>query len=183
MTTEQFALLPEEITVRELRYQVHQKGFRTKTITLVTTLLDDRVYTLPEIAELYRRRWEIETNFGHVKMTMKMDVLKCKTVVGVLRELHVFALIYNLVRQVMIEAALRQNVSVNRISFIDAVRWLQSAQPGDELRKLVVVPDRPTRYEPRVRKRRPKKYKLEAPASGYFLRILIHSMALQACNG
>jgi hypothetical protein len=91
---------------------------------------------------------------------MKMDVLKCKTVDGVLKELHVFALIYNLVRQVMVEAALRQNVSVNRISFIDALRWLRSAQPGDKLSKLVVVPERPNRYEPRVRKRRPKAYKL-----------------------
>ena len=103
---------------------------------------------------------EIETNFGHVKTTMKMDVLKCKTVDGVLKELHVFALIYNLVRQVMVEAALRQNVPLTRISFIDALRWLKSAQPGDELSKLVVNPDRPDRYEPRVRKRRPKKYKL-----------------------
>jgi len=160
MTAEQFASLPDEITVRELRYQVHQKGFRTKNITLVTTLLDDEVYSLAEIASLYRRRWEIETNFGHVKTTMAMDVLKCKTVDGVLRELHVFALIYNLVRQVMVEAALRQHVPVSRISFIDAVRWLQSAQPGDQLSKLVVVPERPNRYEPRVRKRRPKKYKL-----------------------
>jgi hypothetical protein len=160
MTTEQFISLPDEITVRELRYQVHQKGFRTKTITLVTTLLDDSIYSLPEIAALYQRRWEIETNFGHVKTTMKMDVLKCRTVDGVLRELHVFGMIYNLVRQVMVEAALRQHVAVNRISFIDALRWLQSAQPGDDLSGLVVVPERPDRYEPRVRKRRPKEYKL-----------------------
>ena len=91
---------------------------------------------------------------------MKMDVLKCRTVDGVLRELHVFGMIYNLVRQVMVEAALRQHVAVNRISFIDALRWLQSAQPGDDLSGLVVVPERPDRYEPRVRKRRPKEYKL-----------------------
>ncbi len=160
MTAEQFASLPDEIIVRELRYNIYQKGFRVKTITLVTTLLDEEVYSLPEIADLFRRRWEIETNFAHVKTTMKMDVLKCKTVDGVLRELHVFALIYNLVRQVMVEAALRQNVPPTRVSFIDALRWLKSAQPGDELSKLVVNPDRPDRYEPRVRKRRPKKYKL-----------------------
>jgi hypothetical protein len=92
--------------------------------------------------------------------TMKMDVLKCKTVDGVLRELHVFALIYNLVRQVMVQAAIHQNVPVNRISFIDALRWLNSAQPGETLSNLVVLPHRPDRYEPRVRKRRPKKYKL-----------------------
>lgn len=160
MTVEQFASLPREITVRELRYDVHQKGFRVKNVTLVTTLLNDQVYSLPELAELFRRRWEQETNFAHVKTTMKMDVLKCKTVDGVPKELHVFALIYNLVRQVMVHAALRQNVPVTRISFIDAMRWLQSALPGDELTKLVVLPDRPNRYEPRVKKRRPKQYKL-----------------------
>jgi hypothetical protein len=89
---------------------------------------------------------------------MKMDVLKCKTVEGVLKELQVFALIYNLVRQVMMLAAARQNVDVRRISFIDALRWLQTAEPGDELPQLVVNPDRPNRLEPRVRKRRPKEY-------------------------
>ena len=160
MTTEQFKALPEEITVRELRYEVHQKGFRVKQVTLVTTLLNDVIYSLPEIAELYRRRWEQETNFGHVKTTMKVDVLKCKTVEGVLKELHVFALIYNPVRQIIIEAATRQKVAVHRISFIDALRWLKSALPGDNLAELVALPDRPKRYEPRVRKRRPKQYKL-----------------------
>ena len=150
----------DEITVRELRYTVHQKGFRVKKVTLVTTLLNDEIYSLPELVELYRRRWEQETNFGHVKTTMKMDVLKCKTVDGVLKELHVFALIYNLVRQVMMQAALRQNVPVTRISFIDALRWLQSALPGEELDTLVVLPVRPNRSEPRVKKRRPKQYKL-----------------------
>ncbi len=79
MSVEQFEALPNEITVRELRYDVHQNGFRVKKVTLVTTLLDDEVYSLPELAELYRRRWEQETNFGHIKTTMKMDVLKCKT--------------------------------------------------------------------------------------------------------
>ena len=160
MSVEQFSALPDEITVRELRYEVHQKGFRTKTVTLVTTLLDADVYSFTDLAELYHRRWEIETNFGHVKTTMKMDVLKCKTVDGVLRELQVFALIYNLIREVMLQAAKQQGVPVNRISFIDAMRWLDAAQFGDELSRLVVLPDRPNRYEPRVKKRRPKQYKL-----------------------
>ena len=91
---------------------------------------------------------------------MKMDVLKCKTVDGVLKELHVFALIYNLVRQVMLAAARRQKTLANRISFIDALRWLKSAQQDSELRDLVVLPYRPNRYEPRVKKRRPNNYKL-----------------------
>ncbi len=54
--------------------------------TLVTTLLDHELYSLDDIAELYRRRWEVETNFGHIKTTMGMDVLKCKTIGGVLRD-------------------------------------------------------------------------------------------------
>jgi len=160
MSAQQFAAVPSSIMVRELRYTIHEKGFRPKQITLVTTLLDADRYSLPRLADLFLQRWEIETNFGHLKTTMKMDVLKCKTVDGVLRELQVFALIYNMVRQVMQEAARRQRVDVRRISFIDALRWLQTAKPGDELPQLVVNPYRPNRIEPRVRKRRPKQYPL-----------------------
>jgi Transposase DDE domain len=156
----QFAALPDTLVLRELRFHVTEKGFRTKHITLVTTLLDAEVYSFEAVAELYGQRWRIETNFAHIKITMEMDVLKCKTVEGVLKELTVFALIYNLVRQVMLEAARRQHVDVERISFIDALRWLTLAQPGDKLSKLVVNPHRPFRIEPRVRKRRPKQYPL-----------------------
>ena len=158
MTREQFESLPNEITVRELRYTINQKGFRAKQITLVTTLLDHSIYSLEELADLFRKRWEIETHFGHIKTTMAMDVLKCKTVAGVLKELHVFALLYNLVRQVIVLAAEEQNVAVERISFIDALRWLQSARSSDRLDTLFVNPLRPNRFEPRVRKRRPKTY-------------------------
>lgn len=160
MDAEQYAALPGVIEVRELRYAVHQQGFRPKKITLVTTLLDAERYPLEELAEQFRRRWEIETNFAHLKTTMKMDVLKCKTVNGVLGEMYVFAIVYNLVRQVVLEASRRQGVAVGRISFIDALRWLQAAQPDEPMPGLVVNPHRPGRYEPRVRKRRPKQYSL-----------------------
>lgn len=160
MSSEQFATLPAAIVVRELRYSIQERGFRPTQITLVSTLLDAECYSLSDLASLFCQRWQIETNFGHLKTTMKMDVLKCQTVDGVLKELQVFALVYNLVRQVMLEAASRQNVELNRISFIDALRWLQSARPGDELPPLVVNPYRPNRLEPRVRKRRPKSYPL-----------------------
>lgn len=160
MEQPQYEELPDSIRVRELRYTIDRKGFRTKQITLVTTLLDADRYPLSELAEQFRRRWEIETNFGHLKTTMKMDVLKCQTVEGVLRELQVFALIYNLVRQVMLAASVKQQVDVRRISFIDAWRWLQIAVPDDALPNLVVNPERNNRIEPRVKKRRPKRYPL-----------------------
>ncbi len=157
---QQYAQLPERLEVRELRYRVHQNGFRVETITLVTTLVDADRYRFADVADLFLARWGIETNFGHLKTTMGLDVLKCKTVNGVLKELIVFALIYNLVRLVMGQAARRQQVSIDRISFIDALRWLTSAQDDEPLPALIVNPHRPYRYEPRVRKRRPKQYPL-----------------------
>ena len=160
MTAEQYEALPETLTVRELRYEVGRPGFRTRTVTLVTTLLDAEAYPLEALAKLYGARWRVELYLRHLKTTMKMDVLKCKTVDGVLKELTVFAIVYNLVRVVMVEAARRQGVDVERISFVDALRWLAQAKPGDELPELVVNPERPGRYEPRVRKRRPKQYPL-----------------------
>jgi IS4 transposase len=160
MTAAQFAALPDALTVRELRYEIQQPGFRSRQITLVTTLVDNARYPLEALADLYRQRWQIETNFAHLKTTLKMDVLKCQTVDGVLKELHMFALVYNLVRQVMLTAATRQGVAVGRISFLDALRWLQTATPDTPLSNLVVHPTRPHRHEPRVRKRRPKQYPL-----------------------
>jgi hypothetical protein len=120
MSPEDYAALPTSLVVRELRYAV-PRGCRTREVTLVTTLLDAQVYSTKDLAELYGQRWGIETNLRHLKQTMKMDVLHCKTVSGVLKELTVFALVYNLVRAVMYEASQRQEVSVDRISFADAL--------------------------------------------------------------
>ncbi len=160
MTKAEYETLPESLTVRELRYDVGRPGFRTRRVTLATTLVDSEAYPLEALAELYGSRWRVELNLRHLKTTMKMDVLKCKTVDGVLKELTVYAIVYNLVRVVMVEAARRQVVDVERISFVDALRWLTEAGPEGELPRLVVNPERPGRYEPRVRKRRPKQYPL-----------------------
>jgi hypothetical protein len=121
MSPTEFATLPTSLTLRELRYQVQQRGCRTRQVTLVTTLLDPQQYPAQDLADLYGQRWQIETNLRHLKQTMKMDVLHCTTVAGVLKELTVFALVYNLVRSVMHVAAARQEVTVQRISFADAL--------------------------------------------------------------
>lgn len=160
MTAEDYAVLPETIRVRELRYSIAIPGCRTRQVTLSTTLLDPEKYPAAELATLYGRRWEIETNFDHLKTTLKMDVLHCKTVDGVEKELTMYALVYNLVRLVMLEASRRQEVPVERISFADAARWLCQALQGEPPLKLRVNPHRPHRVEPRARKRRPKEYDL-----------------------
>ena len=158
MTAQEYAQLPDSIVVREIRYTIHEPGRRTRVVTLVTTLLDAERYPAKEVARLYGLRWRVETNLKHLKTTLGLDVLRCTTVEGVLKELTLFVLIYNLVREVMCAAAHRQQVEPDRISFIDAWRWLRHARPGDALPNLVVNPARPGRWEPRVRKRRPKEF-------------------------
>jgi hypothetical protein len=158
MSREGHDALPEEITVRELRYRVEAKGYRVHEITLVTTLLEAAIYPASELADLYYRRWQVEINFRHIKISMKMDILRCETVDGVLKGLAMFALAYNLVRSVMAESARVQGVDPDRIGLIDTVRWLIGSEGGDDLSVLVVNPKRPGRVEPRVVKRRPKQY-------------------------
>jgi hypothetical protein len=79
-----------------------------------------------------------------------MRQVKCKTAEGVRKELAVYCLVYNLVRVMMVEAASRQDVEPGRISFVDTVRWLLSADPGEPLCDLIVNPHRSDRHEPRV---------------------------------
>ncbi len=107
---------------------------------------------------MYGIRWDVELNLRHLKTTMKMDVLKCKTADGVLKELAVYGLVYNLVRAVMVEASRRQGEPVRRMSFVDALRWLAALDGIAGLPPLVVNPSRPGRVQPRVVSRRPKEY-------------------------
>ena len=160
ITAEAYAALPASLLVRELRYRIEQPGYRTREVLLVTTLLDPHAYPMEELAQLYFDRWQIEVNLRHLKQTLHLDVLRCKTLAGVHKELIMIALAYNLVRLVMLRAAQAQGVSVHRVSFIDALRWLCHVPEGQLLCPLVVLSHRPGRFEPRVRKRRPKQFPL-----------------------
>jgi hypothetical protein len=150
--------LPPSLVVRELQYDVTQRGFRSRQITVVTTLLDAERYPCADLAALYWPRWEAETHRAQLKTTMKMDVLPCQTVPGVHKELLVFAILDNLVRLVILHSAKQQEVGVARISFLDALRWLGAPDTGVPLEALFVNPIRPNRVEPRVKKRRPKAF-------------------------
>jgi hypothetical protein len=178
MTASQYATLPELLVVRELRYPVGQPGFRVREVTLVTTLLDAELYPLEALAELYRQRWQAELHLRDLKTTMNMDVLKCKTVDGVLKEIHVFALVYNLVRVVLQAGSRRQHMPIARLSHVDAFRWLGSATEGEALPKIVVNPDRPDRVEPRAVKRRPKEYDRMTRPRAELLRQLLEGKAV-----
>jgi hypothetical protein len=160
MTPRQFEALPERLVVREVRVKIRMPGRRVQELTLVTTLLDPHLYPKAALAKVYEKRWRVEINLRHLKQTMGMDVLRCQTWKGVWKEMLMFATVYNLVRRVMVEAGRRQQVDPERISFVDALRWLREAKCGEEIPRLKVTRERPGRVEPRVKKRRPKQYDL-----------------------
>jgi hypothetical protein len=166
--------LPQSLAIREIRYRVDVKGYRTRQITLATTLLDAEVYPAEALAELYFRRWDVELDFRHIKTTMQMDVLRCKTPEMVRKEIWTHLLAYNLVRAVMWEATGASQSRVRRLSFKGTIQhllsfgelWRPARRPRQRRHRLLrlvagqAVPFRPDRIEPRVRKRRPKNYPL-----------------------
>jgi hypothetical protein len=161
MEAAQWAMLPQFIDVRIVRYTIEQRGFRTEHVLVATTLMDQVIWPDQKIAELYGHRWNIETCFNHLKTTMKMNVLRCQSVEGVMKELAIYLTVYNLVRLVMLKAATAQNVDVWRISFIDALRQLAARMIGlSGVAKLIVNPRRPGRCQLRVIRRRLKEYDL-----------------------
>ena len=151
MSDEQWMQIPKSIIIREIRRTVKRHGFRPITVTIVTTLLDPQQYPADELIELRLTRWMIETNIRHLKVTLGMDVLKCKTLAGVRKERLIFLLVYNLIRMVMLRAARSQGVNINRLSFADTLAWLRH---GDTCTcpVLIINPLRPGRLEPRALK-------------------------------
>lgn len=174
MSSAEYATLPAELVLREVRVRVEQPGFRTKSLVIVTTLVDADAFAADEIAELYRRRWQAELHLRSLKAVLQMDHLRCKTPHRVRNEFHVHLVAYNLLRRVMALAAAETRVPPWRISFKGTLQALNNFLPllGScmpleagcrALLDLVashVVGDRPDRFEPRRIKRRPKPHKL-----------------------
>lgn len=174
---ETYNALPEFLTIRECRVQVEQPGFRVKILIVATTLLDADEFTKDDLAQLYRARWNAELDLRSLKQTLQMDVLRCKTPELVRKELWTHILAYNLIRTIAAQAATKHGIEPRTISFKGVVQTLEAFQPvialqgehNSTFRKILYehlldaianhrVADRPDRYEPRRRKRRPKPY-------------------------
>ena len=172
---ETFRKLPSYLEIREARVRVTQPGFRTKQIVVVTTLLDPKATTLEDLARVYRARWNHELDLRAIKTTMQMDVLRCKTPELVRKEIWTHVLAYNLIRTVMAQAASAHRLQPREISFKGTIQTLEAFQPLVSLvgrkdatsrQSLYVqllnavathrVANRPDRFEPRKRKRKPK---------------------------
>jgi len=182
MSKEQYDLLPDSLTLREVRVHVQQKGFRTRTLVVVTTLLDPEKYAAHQIADLYRRRWQAELNLRSLKIVLQMDHLRCQTPHRVRNEFYMHLVGYNLIRRLMAVAAFAAGVEPWTVSFKGALQTINNLLPilstrvsTDEWCQALleaiathVVENRPHRFEPRVKKRRPKKYKfMREPRENY----------------
>jgi hypothetical protein len=172
-----YKALPESITVREARVRVVQPGLRTKSVVVVTTLLDPEQTTTEDLATRYRARWHNELDLRALKSAMQMGELRCKTPELVGKEVWTHILAYNLLRSVMAQAATRQSVAPRTISFTGTMQTVEALQPflefsaaPDAASRLRLcrdlldaiashrVGDRPDRYEPRLKKRRRNNY-------------------------
>lgn len=175
MTPQEYADAPDFIFVRHLRYQVIQKGFRTRRIVIATTLLNSETYTAESIALLYRQRWQVEIDIRSLKTHMQMDQLRCKSPSMVRKEIYCHMLAYNLVRSAIVESALIYDKRPRQLSFTGAMQAMNAflsavaaqgsnleAQYQNMLKAISEqqIGDRPDRIEPRLVKHRPKPYKL-----------------------
>lgn len=173
-----WAHLPDFLELRYVKIKLWRRGFRTREVIVVTTLTDTQTYSAEALGELYFRRWSVELFFRDIKITLGMDVLRCKTPEMVRKEMTMHAIAYNLIRALMQEAAALYQVNLTRISFkgaVDALRqWTEAFHSvGNKSREIArlkaqllrilatdLVPLRPDRLEPRAKKRRPKNYNL-----------------------
>lgn len=177
LTAEAYAALPDTLTVRVLRFHVAIQGFRSRTILVVTTLLDPKRYPLSQIAALYRDRWTVELRIREVKTTLRMDVLRGRSPDIVRKEITMHFLAYNLIRALMWQAAQTHGRPLHRLSFAGTLEHFQVLAPylclfagtaqAVTLYQLLLawiardlLPHRPNRLEPRALKRRLKPYDL-----------------------
>lgn len=189
MTREEFEQLPETLTLRMIRVSRTPKGFRSRTVVLVTTLLDPVAYPADEIRALYRDRWTAELNLRSLKTHLSMEILRGMTPDVVRKEILMHLMVYNLIRLLMWHAARNHEVDLHRLSFTGTLHRLRqfihylmfspfhgldhSPQLFDQLLRWIaedLLPHRPNRFEPRRKKRRPKEYSLlSKPRKWYHL--------------
>lgn len=169
-----FAALPRELTVREVRVRVNIPGFRVRSLVVVTTLIDPSEFSVDDLAELFRLRWQAELNLRSIKTVMQMDVLRCKSPEMVRKEIWAHLLAYNLLRSILCAAAEEHGLNARQLSFKSSLQMLGAfyhlivTSAPERLEALCTnllaavaehhVGDRPNRYEPRKRKRPAKPY-------------------------
>lgn len=166
--------LPAKIMVRFICATLPNRK-KTSPIWFVTSLLDGVRYPANEIVQQYANRWRIETLFRELKINFNADVLRSKTVPGIYKEIAARLTAINIIRSIMLEAAVRNKINDPlRISFVASVRAIVSFSPALAFSPVTILPEiynamldeiaanlvpwRPGRIEPRKLARDPKSY-------------------------
>ena len=164
MTQVDYDRAPDTLKIRELY---------TGGKILVTTLLCAKKIPKPALKLLYRSRWHVELDLRNIKATLGLGVLSCKTPAMAEKEIWVYLLAYNLIRMIMVQAAIHTQQLPRELSFKHSLQlWLAWGRQGTVFNHgtnasvlLVLIAQkrvgkRPGRVEPRALKRRPKPYPL-----------------------
>jgi hypothetical protein len=122
------------LVVRVIEYKLEGVEGAEPLYRLITTLLDAEKYPAQELAALYPERWEVEVTLDEFKTHMRggQVVLRSKTPKLVEQEFYGMMLAHRAVRCLMNEAALRQNLDPDRLSFTHTIRVIR--------RKLAAMP-------------------------------------------
>jgi hypothetical protein len=172
MEKDAYEKMPSTLTVREIKSS--KDG--DEDIIVVTTLVDPGKYSRTELASVYKKRWNVELDLRSIKSVMGMDILSCKTPDMIEKEVWTYILTYNLIRQLICQAANKHKIEPRTISFTGALQAFDAFYPslrgGDHLKvkrayELMLdiiaenrIGNRPGRREPKAVKRRPKAYPL-----------------------
>ena len=115
--------LPKTWPIRAIRYK--HRGHPVST--LLTSLLDPKLYPASEIIALYHERWELELGYDEVKTHLldRLEAIRSRSPEGVSQELWGIALAYNLVRVEMERTAAEANVPPTRISFTGSLALIR----------------------------------------------------------
>lgn len=165
--------LPDELEVRLIKHRIYENGFRSHEVFVLTTLTDSKYYPAEEIAKVYQRRWDVEVDLRHLKTSMGMDILSCKTPQMVEKEVVMYMIAYNLIRAKMVLAAKAKDIELSRISYKSTIQAFQQTKSFliglsereiqkmkelfyDDITSSTICPKRDSYIEPRVVKRRPK---------------------------
>ena len=172
------------IVVRVIEYKLEGTGHAEegKVHRLLTTLLDAKEHPAEELIILYHERWEEEQAIDELKTHLEeRPVLRSQTPAGVVQEIEGLLLAHFAVRALMQEAADREGLDPDRLSFTATLKVLRCRLPEvpknpkdtagrkrwwEDLLAEVgeqVLPQRRHRINPRVIKRKMSQWDKKRP--------------------
>jgi hypothetical protein len=125
------------IVVRVIKYKLDdpQRVGHEEEHTLLTNLLDEKRFPAGELISGYHERWEHELLYDEQKThqdprrATKPAHLRSETPAGVIQELYALSLGHFVVRALMFEAAQREHLDPDRLSFTGCFHVLQCRLP------------------------------------------------------